>query len=180
MAGASRDGVGHGRADWSLLAPPLCSVLYRLPLVSSHSSPFSRQTMHEQRSAALRPSSLAMPRLSIPRRRSSMLSSASDPHTPPPRNSPLPVFSSAATNRKSSDSWNSSNCDGADDLEWEWKPEQTRLLSRVSLETCLDATMSPRLHVRVCYVQQPDMLPTDFGRSSLASVDSVQRPRSSV
>ncbi|OJT07375.1 hypothetical protein TRAPUB_1780 [Trametes pubescens] len=71
-----------------------------------------------------------MPRLSIPRRRSSMLSSASDPHTPPPRNSPLPVFSSAATNRKSSDSWNSSNCDGADDLEWEWKPEQTRLLSR--------------------------------------------------
>ncbi|KAH9846659.1 hypothetical protein C2E23DRAFT_743498 [Lenzites betulinus] len=59
-----------------------------------------------------------------------MLSSASDPHTPPPRNSPLPVFSSTASNRKSSDSWNSSNYDGADDLEWEWKPEQTRLLSR--------------------------------------------------
>ncbi|KAI0649063.1 hypothetical protein C8Q79DRAFT_998945 [Trametes meyenii] len=58
-----------------------------------------------------------------------MLSSVSDPHTPPPRNSPLPVMSSAS-NRKSSDSWNSSNYDGADDLEWEWKPEQTRLLSR--------------------------------------------------
>ncbi|CDO70655.1 hypothetical protein BN946_scf184756.g22 [Trametes cinnabarina] len=67
---------------------------------------------------------------SLPRRRSSMLSSASDPHTPPPRNSPLPVLSSASNNRKSSDSWNSSNYDGADDLEWEWKPEQTRLLSR--------------------------------------------------
>ncbi|KAI0833536.1 hypothetical protein BC628DRAFT_1307425 [Trametes gibbosa] len=59
-----------------------------------------------------------------------MLSSASDPHTPPPRNSPLPVLSSAISNRKSSDSWNSSNYDAADDLESEWKPEQTRLLSR--------------------------------------------------
>ncbi|KAI0663879.1 hypothetical protein C8Q70DRAFT_907296 [Cubamyces menziesii] len=58
-----------------------------------------------------------------------MLSSVSDPHTPPPRNSPLPMLSSAS-NRKSSDSWNSSNYDGADDLEWEWKPEQTRLLLR--------------------------------------------------
>ena len=40
---------------------------------------------------------------------------------------------SSASNRKSSDSWNSSNYEGADDLEWEWKPEQTRLLSRVSI-----------------------------------------------
>ncbi|KAI0359812.1 hypothetical protein OH77DRAFT_1493326 [Trametes cingulata] len=57
-----------------------------------------------------------------------MQSSASGPHTPPPRNSPLPITSSAS-NRKSSDSWNSSNYDGADD-EWEWTSEQTRLLSR--------------------------------------------------
>ncbi|KAI8969498.1 hypothetical protein BD414DRAFT_525812 [Trametes punicea] len=82
-----------------------------------------------QRSAAPPPLSLVMPHPSLPLRRSSMLSSVSDPHTPPPRNSPLPVLSSAS-NRKSSDSWNSSNYDGADDLEWEWKPEQTRLLSR--------------------------------------------------
>ena len=88
--------------------------------------------MHEQCPAAV-PSalSLVMPRSSLPRRRSSMLSSVSDPHTPPPRDAPLPHLFSPASNRKSSDSWNSSNYDGADDLDWEWKPEQTRLLSRV-------------------------------------------------
>ncbi|EJF64898.1 hypothetical protein DICSQDRAFT_153076 [Dichomitus squalens LYAD-421 SS1] len=85
--------------------------------------------MHERCPAAVPALSLVMPHPSLPRRRSSMLSSVSDPHTPPPRNSPLPVLS-PASNRKSSDSWNSSNYDGADDLEWEWKPEQTRLLSR--------------------------------------------------
>ncbi|TFK92686.1 hypothetical protein K466DRAFT_480222 [Polyporus arcularius HHB13444] len=82
--------------------------------------------MHGRRSAAAPALSLVMPHS---RRRSSMLSSVSDPHTPPPRNSPLPVFSPSA-NRKSSDSWNSSNYDAADDTEWEWTPEQTRLLSR--------------------------------------------------
>ncbi|KAI0749796.1 hypothetical protein C8Q80DRAFT_1100527 [Daedaleopsis nitida] len=58
-----------------------------------------------------------------------MLSSASNPRTPPPRDTPLPLLS-PASNRKSSDSWNSSNYDAADDFEWEWKIEQTRLLSR--------------------------------------------------
>ncbi|RPD60139.1 hypothetical protein L226DRAFT_545760 [Lentinus tigrinus ALCF2SS1-7] len=85
--------------------------------------------MHGQRSAAAPVLSLVMPHPSLPRRRSSMLSSVSDPHTPPPRNSPLPMLSPSA-NRKSSDSWNSSNYDAADDTEWEWTPEQTRLLSR--------------------------------------------------
>ena len=87
--------------------------------------------MHGQRSAAAPALSITMPHPALPRRRSSMLSSVSDPHTPPPRNSPLPMLSPSA-NRKSSDSWNSSNYDAADDFEWEWKPEQTRLLSRVS------------------------------------------------
>ncbi|KAL6302418.1 hypothetical protein BKA93DRAFT_827498 [Sparassis latifolia] len=54
----------------------------------------------------------------------------SSPHTPPNSNSPLPLFSSLNANRKSTDSWNSSNCDGADELEFEWSPEQVRLLSR--------------------------------------------------
>ncbi|KAI0719344.1 hypothetical protein C8T65DRAFT_569303 [Cerioporus squamosus] len=85
--------------------------------------------MHGRRSAAAPALSLIMPHPSLPRRRSSMLSSVSDPHTPPPRNSPLPMLSPSA-NRKSSDSWNSSNYDAADDTEWEWTPEQTRLLSR--------------------------------------------------
>lgn len=87
--------------------------------------------MHEQYPAAVPLLSLVMPRSSLPRRRSSRLSSASDPHTPPPRDSPLPMLS-PASNRKSSDSWNSSNYDPADEFEFEWNPEQTRLLSRVS------------------------------------------------
>ncbi|KAJ8692984.1 hypothetical protein PTI98_010242 [Pleurotus ostreatus] len=66
----------------------------------------------------------------LPRRRSSLLSatSVSSPRTPScgsPKCSTL--FFNNATNRKSTDSWNSSN---ADDCEWEWKPEQTLLLSR--------------------------------------------------
>ena len=89
--------------------------------------------MHEQYPAAVPALSPVMPSSSIPRRRSSRLSSASDPHTPPPRDTPLPMLS-PASNRKGSDSWNSSNYDPADDFEWEWKPEQTRLLSRVSLQ----------------------------------------------
>ncbi|KAH9945136.1 uncharacterized protein BXZ73DRAFT_73332 [Epithele typhae] len=86
--------------------------------------------MHEQCSAAVPAISLVMPHPALPRRRSSMLSTGSGPHTPPPRDAPLPSLFSPASNRKSSDSWNSSIYDGADDLEWEWKPEQTRLLSR--------------------------------------------------
>lgn len=93
--------------------------------------------MHELCPAAVPALSLVMPRPSLPRRRSSLLTSVSDPHTPPPRNSPLPLLT-PGSNRKSSDSWNSSNYDGADDLEWEWNSEQTRLLSRVSTETRLD------------------------------------------
>ncbi|KAH9940964.1 hypothetical protein B0H21DRAFT_697351 [Amylocystis lapponica] len=70
-----------------------------------------------------------MPHPPLSRRRSSLLSAGSSPHTPPNSNSPLPFLSSAA-NRKSSDSWNSSNYDGAEDIEVEWTPEHTRLLTR--------------------------------------------------
>ncbi|KAH8100822.1 hypothetical protein BXZ70DRAFT_1000093 [Cristinia sonorae] len=55
---------------------------------------------------------------------------SSAPHTPTGDNSPLPLFTSTNTNRYSTDSWNSSNYDAADDEEWEWKSEQVRLLNR--------------------------------------------------
>ena len=61
--------------------------------------------------------------------RSSLLSAASSPRTPcgSPRWSP--IYFSSAVNRNSTDSWNSSN--GPDEIEWEWKPEQVLLLTRV-------------------------------------------------
>ncbi|KAI0367814.1 hypothetical protein BV20DRAFT_949599 [Pilatotrama ljubarskyi] len=96
--------------------------------------------MHEQRSAAPQPLSLVMPSHSLRCRRTSMQSSASGPHTPPPRNSPLPITSSAS-NRKSSDSWNSSNYDAGED-DWEWTSEQTRLLSR-TLEALPSHLLTP-------------------------------------
>ncbi|GJE88725.1 hypothetical protein PsYK624_048080 [Phanerochaete sordida] len=54
--------------------------------------------------------------------------SGSTPHTPTRRAEPLPMFNTN-TNRYSTDSWNSSNFD-ANEIEPEWKPEQTRLLQR--------------------------------------------------
>lgn len=86
--------------------------------------------MQRRPPAAIPPLALVIPHPRLPRRRSSLLSQVSDPHTPPNCNSPLPLLASSS-NRKSSDSWNSSNYDGADDLEFEWTPEQMRLLSRV-------------------------------------------------
>jgi hypothetical protein len=77
----------------------------------------------------------AMPPLAIPRRRSSRsLLSATSPHTPRSCGSPTcssALFFAPAANRKSTDSWNSSNQDQDDDQECEWKTEQTLLLSRV-------------------------------------------------
>ncbi|TFY78055.1 hypothetical protein EWM64_g5957 [Hericium alpestre] len=77
------------------------------------------------------PLALVMPHPSLPRRRSSMLSQTT-PRTPS-CGSPIytAVFLPSSSNRKSSDSWTSSNFDMADDeLQAEWTPEQTRLLSR--------------------------------------------------
>ncbi|OCH95340.1 hypothetical protein OBBRIDRAFT_573012 [Obba rivulosa] len=85
--------------------------------------------MQGRPSAAVAPLSVSIPQAPLSNPRSSQLSNISSPHTPPNKLSPLPLFSSNANNRKSTDSWNSSNYDG-DDTEWEWTPEQTRFLSR--------------------------------------------------
>ena len=86
--------------------------------------------MHGRRSAAVAP----LPALSLPprpREMAALLSNpGSTPHTPTKRAEPLPLFSTN-TNRYSTDSWNSSNFDGASEMEVEWKPEQIRLLTRV-------------------------------------------------
>ena len=89
--------------------------------------------MQVRRPSGVTPLAIVLPHPPLPRRRSSLLSatSISSPRTPScgsPKCSTL--FFNNATNRKSTDSWNSSN---ADDCEWEWKPEQTLLLSRVRL-----------------------------------------------
>lgn len=86
--------------------------------------------MHRRPSAAVAP----LPALSLPprpREMSALISgSGSTPHTPTKRAEPLPFFS-VNTNRYSTDSWNSSNYDGASEMEVEWKPDQIRLLTRV-------------------------------------------------
>ena len=87
--------------------------------------------MHRRPSAVATP--LSAPPLT-PRHRdlASLKSPDSAPRTPTKRAEPLPVFSTN-TNRYSTDSWNSSNCDGADEMTFEWKPEQVLLLTRVRL-----------------------------------------------
>lgn len=69
---------------------------------------------------------------SLTRRRESHASQDSSPRTPPNSSTPLPFMPPPSQNRYSSDSWNSSNYSGMEDLEAEWCPEQTRLLIRVS------------------------------------------------
>ncbi|KAJ3479525.1 hypothetical protein NLI96_g8992 [Meripilus lineatus] len=83
--------------------------------------------MQRQPTTAAPPSlSSVLPMDQITRKRSSLLSSA--PHTPTTGNLPLPLFPTNK-NRYSTDSWDSSNCSAIDETEWEWKPEQTRLLT---------------------------------------------------
>ncbi len=84
--------------------------------------------MHRRPSVAVAP----LPALALPAREmNALLSSGSAPHTPTKRAEPLPLFT-VNKNRYSTDSWNSSNFDGAEDMELEWKPEQIRCLNRVS------------------------------------------------
>lgn len=92
--------------------------------------------MQTRRPSAIPPLAIILPHPNIPSRRSSVsLRSAASPHTPRSCGSPTQcsssLFFASAGNRKSTDSWNSSNQDGEDDQEWEWKIEQTLLLSRV-------------------------------------------------
>jgi hypothetical protein len=92
-------------------------------------SPIPMQT----RRTGLSPLAIVLPHPPL-HRRSSLLSitSAASPHTP--RSSgffdgaPPPVC--YAANRKSSDSWASSN---ADEMDVDWKPDQILLLTRVCL-----------------------------------------------
>ncbi|PPR03089.1 hypothetical protein CVT24_012402 [Panaeolus cyanescens] len=77
----------------------------------------------QSRRPGLSPLAIVLPHPPLPHRRSSLLSinSASSPHTP--RSCPSPCLSIYyPANRKSTDSWNSSN---ADEMDCEWKPEQT-------------------------------------------------------
>ncbi|KAF8954019.1 hypothetical protein BDZ97DRAFT_1869225 [Flammula alnicola] len=85
--------------------------------------------MQSRRTNGLSPLAIVLPHPPLPHRRSSLLSlnSAASPHTPRSCHSPClpPVYYPA--NRKSTDSWNSSN---ADDMDFDWKPEQVLLLTR--------------------------------------------------
>lgn len=84
--------------------------------------------MQTRRSTRVSPLAIVLPHPPLPHRRSSRLSANSAPQTPRSCGSPSIFFTSS--NRKSTDSWNSSN---ADDMEYDWKPEQVLLLSRVSI-----------------------------------------------
>ena len=79
------------------------------------------------------PLAIIMPNPPLTRRRSTLLSRAPSPRTPSMR-SPIqhPLHLPPTDNRKSSDSWNSSNYDLADDPDLEWKSEHVLLLTRVS------------------------------------------------
>ena len=107
----------------------LLSTHIVLALVDETNSSFF-QAM-QSRPSDLTPLAIVLPHPSLPYRRSSRLSinSANSPHTPRSCPSPcLPIYYPA--NRKSTDSWNSSN--GPDDMDFDWKPDQVLLLSRVS------------------------------------------------
>ncbi|KAJ4500861.1 hypothetical protein C8R41DRAFT_913933 [Lentinula lateritia] len=79
---------------------------------------------------------IVLPHPPLLRRRSSLLSQGSinSPHTPRTSNCASPTCQSWLfannNNRKSTDSWNSSNQDVGEDCESEWKPDQILLLSR--------------------------------------------------
>ncbi|KAF7327910.1 hypothetical protein MKEN_00371000 [Mycena kentingensis (nom. inval.)] len=80
-------------------------------------------------SSGLSTLSIVLPHPSLPRRRSSLLNLVPAPRTP----LASPTCSSIFSHRKSSDSynsWNSSSQDLADDLDFDWKPDQILFLRR--------------------------------------------------
>lgn len=83
-------------------------------------------------SNGLTPLSIVLPHPQLPRRRSSLLSLVTSPRTPRTNGSPTCSSIVFSVNRKSTDSWNSSNQD-LDDLDYDWKPDQILLLRRVCL-----------------------------------------------
>jgi hypothetical protein len=125
---------------WSFL-PPLC--------ISRFFSTFSffslTMTLQTRRTTGLTPLAIVLPHPPLPRRslsKSSLLSSG-DPHTPRSCHSPslssLHAVYYQSSNRKSSDSWNSSN---ADEMEYEWSPDQVLFLSRVRVCASLRVALS--------------------------------------
>ena len=134
--------------------------------------------MHRRPSAAVAP----LPALSLPRPRemSALISgSGSTPHTPTKRAEPLPLFSTN-TNRYSTDSWNSSNNDGANEMEVEWKPEQIRLLTRVRrlrrVAAVRDVLIVSRRVLRPLHASVWRLSLTDTRRFAFSLADSLQRP----
>jgi hypothetical protein len=93
---------------------------------------FVSSKMQARRPLGLSPLAIVLPHPPLPRRPSSIVSSSSSsPHTPRTCVSPTcPPLLFTTPNRKSTDSWNSSNQDETDS---EWKSEQVLLLSRVRL-----------------------------------------------
>ncbi|KAF8501629.1 hypothetical protein F5888DRAFT_1251581 [Russula emetica] len=71
-----------------------------------------------------------MPNPPLTRRASALLSRAPSPRTPSTRSPVQQPLHISTDNRKSSDSWNSSNYDPADDPDLEWKSEHVLLLTR--------------------------------------------------
>jgi hypothetical protein len=114
---------------------------------------------------SINPLPIIMPNPPLTRRRSA-LSCAPSPRTPSMR-SPVqqPLHISSTDNRKSSDSWNSSNYDPADDSDLEWKPEHVLLLTRVCM---LSHSFLSSLTIFLC--------PPDSRRSSRSRTHPVHRP----
>ena len=116
-----------------------------------------RFTMQARRPLPVPPLAIVLPHPPLPRRTSSLLSaSSSSPRTPRTCTSPIcsPSLFFPTANRKSTDSWNSSN---QDELDCEWKPEQILLLSRVRVSPPVVVNL---VHSRlVCFPQTLDALP---------------------
>jgi hypothetical protein len=107
----------------------------RFRLITFRPPFFLLLVMHTRRQAGMPPLAIVLPHPPLPRRRSSLLSAGScgSPHTPRSCGSPAASsFFFTSSNRKSSDSWNSSIMEGPDDAENEWKPDHVSLLQRVS------------------------------------------------
>ena len=147
--------------------------------------------MQRHQSAATPPLSPVISSIPLStRRRSSLLSTSSGPHTPPPsRHQNLPILSTASSNRNSrnsTDSWNSSNFDGAEELQWEWRPEQTRLLLRVRMISLATRPAASNQRAFLIIVASNDplanfffpfFLDSDSGCSSRSLTDTFQRCR---
>ncbi|KAJ7261832.1 hypothetical protein B0H12DRAFT_1069432 [Mycena haematopus] len=81
-------------------------------------------------SIGLTPLSIVLPHPHLPRRKSSLLSLVTSPRTPRSTGSPTCSSLIFAANRKSTDSWNSSNQDLVEDLDYDWNPDQILFLRR--------------------------------------------------